>query len=144
VPPVIVPPETVRPFTAVADSAPPVMVAVLMVPVVVRLPVTAVLPVVLPMLTAPVPPVPMLVVAAPLVLMLVVPLTLAPPLAVRSWVTVSAPLLVVVIPLLPTEREVALVVPMLRTPADAVSNVGARNEVPAVTVPVKLAALLMV
>src|SRR4029077_236849 len=99
VPPVIVPPDTVRPFTAVADSAPPVMVAVLMVPVVVRLPaiavlpVTATFPVALPMLTAPVPPVPMLVVAAPLVLMLVVPVTFSPPLAVSSWVTVSAPLL---------------------------------------------------
>jgi len=109
VPPVIVPPETVNPLTAVADSAPPVMVAVLIVPVAVRLPVT-----------------------------------FAPPLAVNSWVTVSAPLLVVVMPLLPTESDVALVVPMLRAPAEAVSKAGARKEVAAVTVPVKLEKLLMV
>src|SRR5580700_10561019 len=148
------PAETSRPLTSVAErsppltvppeSVPPLMVAPLMVPEAVRLPVTAVLPVVLPMLTAPVPPVPMLVTAAPLALMLVVPVTVSPPLAVRSWVTVRAPLLVVVMPELPRLIAVALPVPMLRVPAAAVSNVGAKSELAAVTLPVKLAALLMV
>src|SRR5580698_668068 len=85
----MVPPETSRPLTSVAErsppltvppeSVPPEMVAPLIVPEEVRLPMTAVLPVVLPMLTAPVPPVPMLVAPAPLVLMLAAPEMLRPP-----------------------------------------------------------------
>jgi len=62
-----------------------------MVPLVLRLPVTAVLPVALPMLTAPVPPVPMLVVAAPLVLMLAVPVRVRPPVPCSRPVPASTP-----------------------------------------------------
>jgi hypothetical protein len=67
-------PRTTLPLVAV--MAPKVAVRVV---VVVRLPVTAVFPVALPMLTAPVPPVPIVVTAEPVVLIPVVPVILAPP-----------------------------------------------------------------
>lgn len=55
--------------------------------------------------------------------------TVKPLEAVKVWETVKAPELVVVIPFLPMVMAVAVVVPMLKVPAEATSTDGVRKEV---------------
>jgi hypothetical protein len=79
----------------------------------VKLPVTAVFPVALPRLTAPVPPVPMEVTAAPLVLIFVVPVIAAPPaVTVNPPATAVRPPAVAVRPVEAVRDPVTAVLPV--------------------------------
>jgi hypothetical protein len=108
-------------------------------------PVTAVFPVALPMLVAPVPPVPMDVTPDPLVLMLLVPVAVIPPVvatspveAVRLPVTavfpVALPMLVAPVPPVPMLVTPEPVVLMFVVPVTDAPPVVTVNPVPAVTV----------